>query len=207
MDCWPISCTMATCESGGVLIWGTALKRHWGAPRLKGKKSDLFHLYLYVEQWIIQRKEGEKELPSQLCNEISWIQMGSILSKLITVRSHGGERGGVSWCESKVKRPRAAVGDIFLCYLHWPIRRPIEGGSAVCMCVCKKKKKKKGCDCTKWAAHTLSLTHTYRCLTLPGKKGKGRRNRKRLSSARFRFFPPRERDVYSIKQGAGKALS
>lgn len=68
------------------------------------------------------------------------------------------------------------------------------------MCMCVSKKKKKKVVTAQNELHTHARLHTHRCLTLPGKRGKGRRNRKRLSSARFRFFPPRERDVYSIKQ-------
>lgn len=33
----------------------------------------------------------------------------------------------MSWSVSGKRDLRLAAGDIFLCYLYWPIRRPFEG--------------------------------------------------------------------------------
>lgn len=119
---------------------------------------------------------------------------------LITVHSHGEKRRSQLLCEWN-KRPRAVAGDIFLCYLHWPIRRPVEGGSALCMCVCKKVFNISGREISCTHTYTHSHSHTD-APHFQGKGEKGDVTGKGLAQLAhsavakwFRFFPQRGRDT------------
>ena len=207
MDCWPISCTMATCESGSVLIWGLVLKRHRGALRLKGprqikEESAWSHLYVGTGfAWIIQPRGINKiELPSHLCEKINWIKLGSILSALINctlTRSAEDSARGIRDLE-------LLQGTFSLCYLHWPIKRPIEG-VLLCACVFAEKRicnfSGRKMSCT----HTHTHTHTH--FQRKGEKDVTGKSWAQLALPRWNgsgSLPPREEDIQYGGKGGGR---